>query len=312
MIGLLTLSSGILSSKEALGKAFDCVIAGVHCQLHFPRFPLINENNPEIGSGNPLLAPEMAINMKRGGEPINWGVPMNYPPGDSFVKCLGVAVDCEKAKALDVAQKLYRSISKWEESFQNYLRLEKKLPFGNGRERTEVFCGLELIEDKYIPLENFKATLSGGDLMQPPCYATEDEIRKAIAFADSGKAIRLEYRLMLSCYEALANGENRLAILDACSAMELCLNEQIKKYCETIGLDSDILLSKYRFLGDKFKLVKKICVDFPELDYQAEIVTPRNDLMHNNAVYPSDETTNNLVRCVNKYLERFCNEFAEE
>lgn len=311
MIGLLTLSSGILCSKEALGKVFDCVIAGVHCQLHFPRFPLINENNPEIGSGNPLLAPEMAINMMRGGEPINWGVPMNYPPGDSFVKCLGVTVDCEKAKALDVAQKLYRSISKWEESFQNYLRLEKKLPFGNGRERTEVFCGLELIEDKYIPLENFKATLSRGDLMQPPCYATEDEIRKAIAYADSGKAIRLEYRLMLSCYEALANGENRLAILDACSAMELCLNEQIKKNCESEGINADVALSQPKSLGNKIKYVKKKYHFVPDCDV-VSAVDLRNGVMHSRVVSPSYEQTINLVNCVNKYLERFNRGYVEE
>lgn len=303
MTGLLTLSNTILCKKEVLGKTYECEIDGIKAQIHFPQYPVIDESNPIIGISNPLLPPEIGASWKRGEEPLSWGYPMNYPEGNSCVELLALSIECKKENVNENASKLYETIQTWEYAFIDYLKLETKQGIDRDKNIRRNSCILELMEDKYLP-NNRPITLSL-TIPTDDSFASETNIINAISFANSGKELMIEYQMLLSAYEARRTNQNRRAILDACAAMEITLLDQINQYCHSIGLSPEILTKKYRYLGERIDLLKKIGGSIPNSDYKALVVDPRNAVMHNRDVYPSDETTEKLISCVEGFLNHF-------
>ena len=310
MTGLLTLPGRILCKKEVLGKIYDCVIAGIKAQVCFPQFPIIDAEAPVVGIFTNLLPPEIGTRWKRGEETLLWGEPFIYPDGDSSVRLLALYIECEKAQVNDYARKIYAAIEKWTNAFINHLVLETKQSI-RGYESTDQYPKIvELMDDKYIPEErtiNISFRLSDNE-----SYASEKNIIRAIAFADSGKEMLLEYQMLLSAYEAIQFGENRRAILDACSAMEITIVNQINEYCISKGVPSDILINKYRYLGERLELLKKIGCSYPDEDYKGIVVDPRNALMHNKEINPTDVTTDELVACVERFINHFYMAYYEK
>ena len=62
-------------------------------------------------------------------------------------------------------------------------------------------------------------------------------------------------------------------------------------------------LDKYKSLGDRFDLINQLDTTFPPDDYQAKIVKPRNNLVHNRDIYPTNEITDQLITCIEKCLK---------
>ena len=212
---------------------------------------------------------------------------------------------------MDLAKAIYESIRKWEHAFIDYLSLEARSSVERDNYISRKDCCLELFEEVYIP-ESRMFSVRGGIFRTSSSCATKENIRNAIAFANTGKELREEYNMLLSSYDAKHNDQNRLAILDACSAMELALNEQIRQYCQAKDVDPDILFDKYRYLKDKFELLIKLGISLPDKKYEKWIVNPRNAVMHNRDIYPSDETTSQLIVCVEKYLKTFYMDYYEK
>ena len=71
------------------------------------------------------------------------------------------------------------------------------------------------------------------------------------------------------------------------------------------GFAPEVLTEKYRSLGDRFNLVKKLDGSSPVFDCSSVIVRPRNDVAHNRDVYPTDECTDRLIEMVEKYLSHY-------
>ena len=79
----------------------------------------------------------------------------------------------------------------------------------------------------------------------------------------------------------------------------------IQDFCTTKGIDSEILISKYRSLGERFDLVKKLDNSFPNINYKNDIVKYRNDVAHNRNVYPSNGQTDTLISAVEQLLSHY-------
>ena len=304
--GLLELSEGILCKREALGCVYDAQIAGRDVQIHFPQFPPPDNWKDEVAMP-PLLPPEIGSTWKRGEESLQWGYPLHYPPGESCVELLALSIECEDNEVKECAERIYDSIIKWEHAFIDYLMLETKQNTERDKNITRKSCNLELMADKYIPQnQTFVFFVSVPD---PDNYASIDTIKRAIAFADSGKELLLEYQMLLSSYEARRNNQNRQAVIDACAAVELCLVKNIQNKFQVIGLDGEFFLKKYRSLGDRFGLIKKLDTSFGNTDYQNHVVNLRNQIAHNKMAIVSDETIDTLIRCVEECLDHFFDEY---
>ena len=305
MTGILALSEPILCKKEVLGKTFEFEISGIKVQLFFPQYPVLDKADSNFGLSKPLLPPQIAETWRRNEESISWGYPISHPAGSSYVELLALSIECEKEQLRDYAQAVNDSIYKWEHALIDYLTLETKQNIRRDENTIRKTCTLDLSDNNmHIPTCKPYFTLQ---LVIPDVNtsASEENINNALAFASSGKELLLQYQMILSSYRARANNQNRQAILDACSAVELCLVNQITLHSKSIGLDPNILLNKYRYLGDKFHLVKQLGINSPNTDYKAIIVEPRNSVMHNINIYPSNETTDNLIASVEEYLRKF-------
>ena len=305
MTGILALSEPILCKKEVLGKAFEFEISGIKANLFFPQYPVFDKADSNFGLSKPLLSPKIAETWRGDKETLSWGYPIRHPEGSSYVELLALTIECEKERIRDYAQAVNDSIYKWEHALIDYLTLETKQNIRRDKNMIRKTCTLDLSDNNiHIPTSKPYFTLQ---LVIPDVNtsASEENINNALVFACSGKELLLQYQMLLSSYRARANNRNRQAILDACAAVELCLVNQITLHCKSIGLDPNVLLNKYRYLGDKFSLIKQLGINCPNTDYKAIIVDPRNSIMHNKSIYPSNETTDNLIAGVEEYLRKF-------
>ena len=304
MEGLISLSESILCKKEILGQVKDTTIAGVDVKIHFPQLPVFDEGDPQIGINNPLLPPEIATTWKRGNEALFWGSPQNYPSGNSFVDLLAISVACKIDKRTEIARALYEGIKTWVKSFADYLQLSSKQNTDRDKNIENKSRGwLEILGLECIPglvAEHIFVTVPNTN-----SFVSEAQVDEALQFAASGKELHLEYQMLLSSYRARKECQNRQAIIDACSAVELCLDAYLINNLQKL----DLTPSEYdnKSLGSKFDLVKSIDKSFPKEDQQALIVKPRNDVAHNREVNPSDRTTDALISCVERCLQHFFN-----
>lgn len=300
--GLLELSRGILCKREALGCVYNARIAGIDVLIHFPQFPPRDGWEDDVVMP-PLLPPTIGSTWKKGEESLQWGHIRRYPSGESYVELLALSIECESNEVNECAEKIYGSITKWEQAFIDYLMLETKQNTERDENITRKTCGLELMADEYIPQN--KTILIHVSIPTPDNFASADTLQRAITYAESGKELLLEYQMLLSSYEARRNSRNRQAVIDACSAAEICLEKNIQNCFQAIGLDGDFFLKKYRSLGDRFGLIKQLDPHWGNTDYQKLVVNPRNSVAHNSIEPVSDETTDTLIRCVEECLDHF-------
>ena len=136
--------------------------------------------------------------------------------------------------------------------------------------------------------------------------ASEKNIKSAIKYANSEKDVFPEYQMLLSAYEARSNNQNRLAIVNASSAIELCLVGYLRKRCTELNYDTDWLLAhKFRSHGDRIRLAKNLDQLFPSDGFSESVVKPRNDIAHNRDISPADITTDALIDSAEITLEYF-------
>ncbi len=301
--GIISFKKGILCKQEVLGKSYQGKISNIDVNISFPFVSIKNDGDSMnlVGMGNPLKAPHNGKNLKHGDEPVFWGYPMSFPTMNSFVKCVLIEAQlCENQQP----QELYDHIGQWQHSVVTYCELLSKQHF----ERKNILLNdsnvLELISEKGYIQNNAPQRISG-TIHSSSEFVSELQIREAINFASSNKELFLEYQMLLSAYESTKHNHNRQAIIDACSATEIVLIKVIQDFCNKKGIDSEILISKYRSLGERFDLVKKLDNSFPNIDYKNDIVKYRNDVAHNRNVYPSNGQTDTLISAVEQLLAHY-------
>lgn len=308
MEGLLTLSDSLLCKEEVLGQIIETSIAGVDVRIHFPQLPPFDEKDPQIGICNPLLPPTIAKTWKRGESPLEWGYPQSYPSGNSCVNLLAISVECDEDERTETARTLYAGIKTWVKSFADYLQLSSKQNTDRDKNIENESRGwLEILGLECVPglvADTIFVTVPNTD-----SFVSEAQVDEALQFAASGKELHLEYQMLLSSYRARKECQNRQAIIDACSAVELCLEDYISRRVKELGFSPSCFLDKFKSLGDRIDLAKQLDNSFPKEDHQAIIVKPRNDIAHNREAYPSDETTDQLIACVERCLQHFFTEY---
>ena len=303
-IGLLKIPGGILCKKDALGQTFSVRVAGVSATISFPSLADNVENENCVGMSNRLEAPTNGAELTLGGEKIFWGFPMTAPGMNSFVEYVLMEVDCDDTESHRIAQKLYSGVQDWTRSFKCFLQLLTKQQLERNRNASNPGNNLQLLfNGKYV--ENKQPQVLYVQLHADSDFASHEQIKQAIDYASSGKELFLEYQMLLSAYDARKQGENRQAIIDACSAVEICLVNWISCYCNQKGIAPGVLTDKYKSLGDHFNLIKKLDRSFPSLDFGNVIVKPRNDVAHNRDTFPANECTDKLIEMVEIYLANY-------
>lgn len=308
IVGLLAFSEDVVCKKEVLGQSFSALIGGINTYLLFPEY---NEANNDVGDRNPLLPPRVFSSWKRRGDPCFWGYVCSQPSGNSIVNVIALSVDCDTDSIDECAQRIYEAKTKWEHAFVDYLKLETKQNVYRDKNNTRNPGMLRLyVNGKEIQNKGpYHIYLSP---IREESAATITSILAALSFANSGKELLLEYRMLLSAYEARQKNRNRQAIIDASAAAEICLVRNIKKHFSVSGLNGEFFLKKYKGLGERFGLMHQLDGAFLDSDYQNKIVHPRNEVVHIKTQSPSDETTDTLILAAEDCLKYFFDGYSEK
>lgn len=310
--GPFMFTTALPCKPEVLGKRYPARIGGIDVELVFPSVPMQETADGQqcVKKSNCLLPPD-GKRFTIWGEDVDWGCPRQYPRANSFVKAILISFDCEDSDAEASSQKIYSAIEKWEDSLVRYCQLCTKHSFGhpvqhhkNAHQNLKLFSSNE-----YMPPQ--QTIYLQGTLYSEDCFISDEQMVQAIAFAASGKELLLEYQMLLSAYEARKKGQNRQAIVDACSAVEICVVNKIRDYCLQYKIRVEPYLRKHRSLGDRLHCIARFDSTFPIKDYDKIIVNPRNKVVHyNSAPPPTINDTNKLLaaaeQCLNHYRVGYC------
>lgn len=299
LIGVLSIEGGLYCKKEILGKTFDAIIGGFVVKVFFPQ--LCEENGKKVGSDNPLSPPqhEQKLVVEK------WGCVLEYPSYNSIVEQVLIEIEVNDIEHVqfvydDVLRWTYAVIDFCELSTKRHYKLKSKFKVNN--KNLKLFYNNDLVSDHLYG----EMTLS---FPNDSMYVDINQIENSFEYASSEKKLLLEYQMLLSSYEAVLNEEYRKAILDSCCAVEIVLTNLIEKFCIEKGIEKNILLDKYRTLGEKFKLAIKIDKQFPKIDTKEKIVDVRNNMIHLKDIFPSEEETKTLIENVEVIIHHYSKEY---
>lgn len=301
MKGLLVLPQDIYCHSELLGKVIRTCIDGIEVSIHFPRFDIQTLENESI-SNLTLNAPDIMSNIRKEGY-INWGTLINISQRNFCNSSLALSINCDENEEEGIASNIYSKIDSWTSDFIDYCILETKQGVFQNKNVLQNKTQIQLLGCKgYIPRHQRITIYS--EIPDDNHLLTQKQIEDAILFASSQKELKLEYQLLLSSYSAIVLCKYKHAIIDACSALEYVLDEKIFKYAQEKNINGKIFTSKYRSLGDKFKLIKLIdnsCQGFNT----KKIVDLRNDIAHNRKNEITITDANDLIIEVNKIIQHY-------
>lgn len=308
MKGLFTLPYEIDCKGEVLGKTFYSTIDGIPIEISFPRFNNSSRDESMFRIDDSLLAPAFAEKWCRGDEKLDWGYRISYSSTmNAFVKLIALSVDCDREQKESIADRIYKEAYNWIRAFFDYCEIVSK--------QHSCRDGNLLNDDSSIVFFDSEGGIGTfiGQTIHLDIYTGKNalsiqQIDDALRFAEARKELIIEYQLLLSAYNARRNCQNRHAIVDACSAVEQALNQHIAEYAQGKNIKEAVFTGKYRTLGDKFKLVKQIDDNFPNVDVN-QIVDLRNDVAHNRKTVISDEETDKLILSVELLLQYYCPQY---
>lgn len=303
LTGLVLFPDSLWCSSEVLDSVINARIGGIPVQLAFPRKLERKNADGEVFDGifNSLASPRGAEKWKIGGSDIGWG--HTHFDGTSEIRRVVIFSECSEENVKSTAKALYSDVGRWERAFLEYCYIiSRQNPIVQNSFYT-IGCKFQLCAEKPIYMVS-------PDVNPPTCplpfeVLSAGEIREACEFASKDTSLLLEYQLLNEAYSAFINGKNRQAIMDACSALEIVMVKQIRKYCKSLNLDEEILLSKYQSLGERVRLVQKLYTSFFIDNLVRNTVYLRNAVAHSNTVYPSNEETDRLIDNVEKAMKFF-------
>ena len=307
LVGIVTFSTELFCAKDALGNSVNVHIGAVLGKLTLPFLPQWRDKEDDP-LHKPLLGPPAARNWKRGDTPIIWGWPCSYPNGDSLVERALLEFNVEPNDCRIRAQRIYRSFSDWLDLFHEYVVL---LTRQNTRCRVSGGTGpgdLELLLQDSDGVKHIGKTDPETISIE---MSSEDEslhlkqFEEASHFASLRLRPRLEYRLMLGAYRARRDADYRKALIEAATALEVCLtNRALEEFAKQGISFGKGLLEKFRTLNGRFELLRLLGVSLPSKSYKDLIVDPRNDVIHR-ADFPSKKLANQVIAEVEELLRLF-------
>jgi len=307
IVGLVEFSRSLFCGADALGQTSDISIGGHSGTLTLPSLPVWAEHEKHP-LDKPLVGPLAARKWKRGEELIHWGSPVSYPVGDATVD-RAVAEFVLDSDNLETDEKgIYEGFSPWLDLFEKYVmilttqgsRRRVHMPHGPGRIELYVNeeAGLRRVSDART--KEFVVEMSEQDEA-----LHLNQFMEASRLPSLNLSPRLEYRLLLEAYTARKNADYRKAIIEAATALEVCLTKRIMEELDAQRVTfGEQLLQKFRMLGGRFELARMIGIPLPQKDYVTIVINPRNEVIHG-ASFSSQAVANEVISEVEELLRLF-------
>lgn len=298
IIGEIKFPNALLCSKSLMGQTIEISIKGIICAITFPSFPDLKSNH--------ILLPYIfkPTNFKKLTSET-WGLVYSNSSAWVFRALLIFFIPNDQAN--EKCKMIYKEFENWIELFDKYFRLLSTQHSWNINLNENMYeHKLTLYSHDYIEIENnkpciLKCIVHNDDKK----YLNLDKLKEICELASTGQPPRLEYTLLFEAYNSKRYADYRKTIIEAASALELCLTKRImKEFKDTNIMYGEKLLKRYKTLRGRFDLMKDIGIALPTTDYQSLIIAPRNNVVHR-SVFPSVADANSVIFEVEKYLNVF-------
>lgn len=315
LFGFIVADDPIHCAREVLGHTEAVSVGGVSGYLHFPEYP--RQPNMDDPAGRLLIAPAIARGWKGiRTEGDDWGKVMATPVGrcDVFVMLLSFELD---SGALGSRAKTVKEhFSAWSAHFVAYLELLTKqrkadgIIFEHDDLRLDLFCWKD-DKTSYDPTDGMFPGRFQMNLKTDAQALTRSQLTQICAYSSEARQPALEYRVQLRAYRALRKRNYGSAITEAATAAEIALTRAIEQQLRLLGVSFGAeLLKKYGMLSDRLKLARTVGVHVPEEDFQAQLIQPRNHVIHR-APFAESSEAERAVSCVDRLLHAICPDLRE-
>ena len=305
LYGIIELEQPILCSKEVLGTSEPVVVGGVGGRLELPQAPdwSVPSKDP---IRDPLRPPEAARTWKQGDSPIIWGSPASYPDCISRVERMLLLFELPEHEVPDSATLIHRGYSKWWSLFNDYFELITR------QRRSQNFR----IDDATNNLDLFRWGLDGkadrpyskdpinivARMFSVDVSLSSSQLTRITSLASASTELDVELKVQLEAYRALGAGDHRKAIIETAVAAELALTKSIRStFLSDKIAYGDKLLEKFRMLGGRLELSRIVGVSLPNLDFTAQLVEPRNQVIHR-ADFANEKRATQAVKATDELL----------
>lgn len=210
------------------------------------------------------------------------------------------------------AQKIYDSYGTWLRFFEDYVKLITKQ---GTRNRVSIGDGPELLfseDSKLKYISNNSPTAITIEMSSVDESLHLEQYRETTQLASRFLQPRLHYRILLESYSARKSEDYRKAIIEAATALEVCLTMRILEEFNTQGISfGEKLLQKFRMIGGRFELVRLLDISLPGKDYVSLVMNPRNDVIHR-ASFPNKQLANQVIIEVEELLHLLSPQLYED
>ncbi|MBD3653362.1 hypothetical protein [Kangiella sp.] len=314
VLGVLEFTESLYCAADSLGKTTSISFAGIKGKLTLPSLPEFGENEAHP-LNKPLLGPEPARTWKRGDELLYWGKPVSYPEVTASVELALLEFSLELDNYDASTQKIYNSSGEWLRIFEDYVKLITKQGTRNIVFSNDMPGNLELIfceGAKFEPVSNNSSTYISVEMSSDDMSLHFDQYENAAKLASQFLQPGLQYRMLLESYGARKREDYRKAIIEAASALEVCLTMRIKEEFNAQGISfGEKLLQKFRMLGGRFELASLLGINLPDKDYKSLILNPRNNVIHR-AEFPDKGLANQVINEVEELLYLLTPQLCED
>lgn len=300
---------------DIFDASFDSQIDFVKFQIIFPSLKILKHKN---GLEHNLIVDKPHI--MQSARKDDWGSINIYNSNgvedrSQIGACINqVVMTCQFSNDADYnlgVEKISEGINAWRTQFYERINILNKSPIDSTNmdyfERFGKATGIELYnEQDYSKVQLKSVQAITVFVSQIEKYLIPDEIRQILATIDVSKNLKNEYNMYLNAIIELNKRNTRFAILEATTAVELCVIQKIHERCNELGINGKGLSDMfYRSLGDRFNMLNHLKIELATDDPKNEIVKPRNNLFHNRTLIPTVKESLDILEAVKAYLDAY-------
>ncbi len=312
LMGLIRFNHSIFCDGETMGNSFCSKIGDVKIKLYLPQIMTVKKANDEYD----FIVKEPVICQFNKFD--NWGYVRQWNRNVYDLKNVGVEVRavtfiCEvtESEMQDTVKVLSKGINLWRAQLYECCFLGGKPVSGIDEDDFWEREGLATNFDVIDVDDNLRINVGSNILLK--CrfrdiseYFTLEEMRKVFNNIDIDRHLSLEYEMFLNALVEMQKGNYRYAIMEATTAVELCVTKRIMEECDKLKIDGRSLCDTfYRSLGNRFELLTALGINLASDNPSKEIVKPRNDLFHNRNLQPDYSKCKQVLDSVKLYLDEY-------
>ena len=315
--------NGIPCKKDVLGSEFDVIIGNLKGIIAFPRLPenYIEELKSEKDrpTENGLLSP-FNSDMELSFHEVKWGVFCDSL-GNSSVDNLRIWFPCNHEDCKGIANGLSDKTIGY---FKNLILFMEILSGQAFQKKTGQIFHLEVKETiQYWHWDENNRMIDPNEdnfILEIQVQANDKEnfiskelVTKAIDYTNKNLTHNLAYILLRDSIYHKDNKENRKAILDASTAIEIAFTRKIKSEFQVRNLSGKLeesLLKKYHSIGGRIELMQSMEIELPCKieEYRTFLAKIRNKAIHAGH-NPSPDEAKKVIEIAKLTVKALCVEY---